>query len=122
MKETDYMCKIDLKDTYFIVPLDKSCRHLVRFLWEGNLYECTCLCFGLGLVPRVFSEILKVPILIFLRLNIRILIYQDDILLISQSINRETSSRKRHCNLSPSTFGICNGLKKVSHGTGTNNR
>ena len=39
---------------------------------------------------------------------------------MSQSI--ETSSRKRHRNLSPSTFGIYNELKKVSHGTGTDNR
>ena len=37
MKERDYMCKINLKDAYFTVPLDKSCRHLVRFSWEENL-------------------------------------------------------------------------------------
>ena len=41
---------------------------------------------------------------------------------VNASINRETSSRKRHRNLSPSTFGICNKLKKLNHGTGTNNR
>ena len=33
MKERDHMYKIDLKDDYFTVPLDKSCRHLVKFLW-----------------------------------------------------------------------------------------
>ena len=37
MKERDYMCKINLKDAYFTVPLDKSCRHLVRFSREENL-------------------------------------------------------------------------------------
>ena len=31
MKERDYMYLIDLKDAYFAVLLDKSCRHLVRF-------------------------------------------------------------------------------------------
>ena len=31
MKERDYICIIDLKDAYFTVLLDKSCRHLVRF-------------------------------------------------------------------------------------------
>ena len=30
---------------------------------------------------------------------------------VNVSINRETSSRRRHRNLSPSTFGICNKLK-----------
>ena len=29
---------------------------------------------------------------------------------VNVSINRETSNRKRHRNLSPSTFGICNKL------------
>ena len=89
MKERYYMCKIDLKDAYFIILLDKSCRHLVRFLWEGNLYEFLCLCFGLGPAPRVFTKILKVPTSLLRRLNIRIFIYLDDMLLMS------------HRNLSP---------------------
>ena len=121
VKERDYMCKIDLKDAYFTIPLDKSCRHLVRFLWEGNLYEFLCLCFGLRPAPRVFTKILKVPISLFAPSK-----YQNFDLpgrhVVNVSINRETSSRKRHRNLSPSTSGICNKLKKVSHGTGTNNR
>ena len=88
MKERDYMCKIDLKDDYFAVPLDKSSRHLVRFLWEWNLYEFLCLCFGLGPAPQVFTKILKVPVSLLCRLNIRVLIYLDDMLLMSQSIER----------------------------------
>ena len=62
MKERDYICKIDLKDAYFVVPLDKSCHHLARLLWEGEIYEFLCLCIGLGPVPRVITKILKVPI------------------------------------------------------------
>ena len=88
MKGRDYMCKIDLKDAYFTVPLDKLCRHLVRFLWEGSFYEFLCLCFGLEPAPRVFTKILKVPISLLRRLNIRVLIYLDDMLLMSQSIER----------------------------------
>ena len=87
MKERDYMCKINLKDAYSTVPLDKSCRHLVRFLWEGNIYEFLCLCFGLGPAPQVFTKVLKVPISLLLRLNTRIMIYLD-MLLMSQSIER----------------------------------
>ena len=88
IKERDYICKIDLKDTYFTVPLDKLCRYLVRFLREGNLYEFLCLCFGLRPATRAFTKILKVPIFLLCRLNIRILIYLDDMLLLSQSIER----------------------------------
>ena len=89
MKDTDYMRKISLKDVYFTVPLYRSCRHLVRFLWEVNLYKFQCLCFGLRPAPRVFTKILKVPISLLRRLNIiYILIYLDDMLLMSQSTER----------------------------------
>ena len=94
------------------VPLNKPCRHcetfigIVRFLWEGSLYEFLSLCFGLGQTPWVFTKIFKVPIFLLRRLNIRILIYLDDMSLMSQSIE----SCKIHVNLSPSTFGICNKL------------
>ena len=88
MKERDYMCKIDLKDAYFVVPLDKSCHHLARLLWEGEIYEFLCLCLGLGPVPRVITKILKVPISFFCPLNSRILIYLEDMLLMSESIEK----------------------------------
>ena len=86
MKETDYMCKIDLKDAYFTVPIVKSCRDSVRFLWEGNLYGFLSLRFGLGPASRVFTKILKVQISLMGRINIRILIYLGGMLLMSQSI------------------------------------
>ena len=35
VKERDNICKIDLKDAYFAVPLDKSRRNLVRFYGKG---------------------------------------------------------------------------------------
>ena len=103
----------------------RQCRHLVRFLWERNLYEFLYLCFGLKATPRVFTKfsqyfpkILNIP---FAQSK-----YQNFDLpgrhVVNVSINRKTSSRKRHRNLSPSTFGICNKLKKIGHGTGTNNQ
>ena len=80
----------------------------VRFLWEGNLYEFLCLCFGLEPPTRVFTKSPNIP---FAQSK-----YQNFDLpgrhVFNVSINRETSSRKRHRNLSPSTFGICNKLKK----------
>ena len=89
MKERDYMHKTNLKDVYFTVPLDKSCRHLVRFLWEMNLYKFQCLCFGFRPAPRVFTKILEVPISFLRRLNIvYILIYLDNMVLMSQSTER----------------------------------
>ena len=35
----DKMCKIDLKDAYFAIPLSVKSRKYVRFHWKGLLYE-----------------------------------------------------------------------------------
>ena len=37
------MCKLDLKDTYFCVPLKRESRKYVRFQWVGTLYKFLCL-------------------------------------------------------------------------------
>ena len=81
------MYKIDLNDAYFSVPLLKDSRKLVRFLWAENLYEFLCLCFGLGPAPRIFTKILKVPILVMRHLMIRVIIYLDDLLILGNNMS-----------------------------------
>ena len=54
-----------------------------------------CLCFGLGPAPLIFTKILKIPISLLRRLQIRVIIYLDDMLLMSQTeeellISRDT--------------------------------
>ena len=44
-----------------------------------------CLCFELYLVPRIFTELMKVPISILRRSNILIILILDDILLTARS-------------------------------------
>ena len=83
----DYMCKIDLKDAYFSVPLHKDSRKLVLFLWAGNLYEFLCLCFGLGPAPRIFTNLLKVPVSVLRRLMIRVITYLDYLLILGNSMS-----------------------------------
>ena len=95
LQENDFLLKKDLKDAYFSVPLQQCSRKYVRFVWSGNLYEFLCLCFGLGPAPKVFTKLLKVPIAILRRMNIRLIIYLDDILLMGQTLeeilmNRDT--------------------------------
>ena len=80
------LCKIGLKDAYFSVPLCMSSRKFVRFSWLGNLYELLCFRFGLGPAPRTFSKLLKLPIALLRWLNIRLVIYLDDILLMGKTL------------------------------------
>ena len=80
LQEGDFMCKIDRKDAYFSVAIDKSHRAYLRFVQQGNLYEFLCLCFGLGPAPLIFTKLLKVPIALLRQLNICLIIYLDDII------------------------------------------
>ena len=82
------MCKVDLKDAYFSVSLEKDSRQFVRFLWSENLYEFLCLCFGLGPASRIFTTFLKVLMTILRSINIKIIIYLDDMILIGHSLKR----------------------------------
>ena len=80
----NYVCKIDLKDAYFSIPVHKDSRKAVRFLWAGNLHEFLYLCFGLGPAPRIFTKLLKVPISVLRRLMIRVIIYLDDLFILGK--------------------------------------
>ena len=57
-----YMASVDMKDAYYSIPIRPSDRKFLRFIWEGDLYEFTCLPNGLSCAPRIFTKILKPPL------------------------------------------------------------
>ena len=85
LKEDDFLCNIDLKDACFVVPLHEESQNCVCFEWKDKLYQFVCLCFGLALAPLVFTKLMKNPITVIRRLNWRIIIYLDDILIMAGS-------------------------------------
>ena len=85
LKQDDFLCKIDLKEGYFSVPLNKNSQNFVRFQWSGNMYEFFCLCFGIRPAPRTFTKLLKVPIDLLRWVKIQIMIYLDDMLLMGRT-------------------------------------
>ena len=93
LDQGDFLCKIDLKDAYFAIPLEKTSRKYKRFLWEGDLYKFTCLCFGLACAPQIFTKLLKVPFALLKRLNVRVVIYLDDMLIFGRSIEEAMQAR-----------------------------
>jgi len=90
-----YFASIDLKEAYNLIPIYKEHRKFLRFIWNGKLYEFSCLAFGLSTGPRVFTKLLK-PVIAFLRSNgITLVIYIDDILIIGSSYDDCKSSVDR---------------------------
>ena len=67
--EGNSMCKLDLKDAYFCVPLNKKSRKYLEFLWSSNLYEFIRLYYGLGPASGVFTTLLSIPVGLFHQIN-----------------------------------------------------
>ena len=85
LQKGDWMCRIDLKDAYFAIPICRKHQSLLRFIWGSEMYQFTCLPFGLASAPRVFTKVLR-PVVGFLRLGgVRCVIYLDDLLIMAGS-------------------------------------
>lgn len=54
-----FFVSIDFKDVYLLVFVNKNYRKYLKFIWNGILYYCNVLIFGLVLVFRVFKKIMK---------------------------------------------------------------
>ncbi|KAL0860714.1 hypothetical protein ABMA27_010051 [Loxostege sticticalis] len=95
LTKDSFMVNIDLKEAYFLLPIHKSHRKYLRFIFNENLYEFSCLPFGLSSAPYIFTKILN-PVITELRskgfLSVR---YLDDILCIGRSYNQCVENAKQ---------------------------
>jgi len=81
----DYMASLDLKDAYYLVPVHEEYRKYLHFKFQNNLFQFTCLPFGLCTSPYVFTKIMK-PVMNKLRSSgMLCIIYIDDLLFIKNS-------------------------------------
>ena len=65
----------------------------VSFKRKDLIYQFLCLCFGLGPTPRIFTKLLKVTISLRRKLNVWLIIFLDDILLMAASVKELTLAR-----------------------------
>ena len=91
LKENDWMTKVDLKDAYFMIPIEEVDREMLRFSTQGRLFQFTCLPFSLSCAPWVFTKTLKPAMSLLRELGIRLVVYIDDILVMADS---ETQARE----------------------------
>ncbi len=86
------MTKIDLKDAYFTIPIHTTSRSVLHFSTEQNLYEFSCLPFGLPCAPWVFTKTLKPALTLLKELGIRLVAYIDDIFVLAEIAKDHTSA------------------------------
>lgn len=82
LEQNSFLATIDLKDAYYLVRIRKPDRKYLRFYFDGNLYEFSCLPFGLSTAPYTFTKIMK-PVVGYLRSRGFVsVLYLDDFLFI----------------------------------------
>lgn len=87
VRRNSFFVSIDLKDAYLSVPVNKNHRKYLKFIWNGILYHCNALLFGLASAPTVFTKIMK-PVFAYLRQQgISSFYYIDDSLIEANSFD-----------------------------------
>ncbi|KAN0025830.1 hypothetical protein ACTFIU_000093 [Dictyostelium citrinum] len=85
VKQGYYMVKLDIKKAYLHVLVDPHYRDLFLFVWKGVHYRWKTMPFGLSTTPRIFTKLLR-PVLRMLReLNVSVIAYLDDLLIVGST-------------------------------------
>ena len=97
----------------FVISLSKQSSEYVRFKRSGSLYEFLCLCFGLGPAPKVFNQLLRIPVSLFRRINIQIIVCLDDMSLKGRTLQETVTARNPVIFLSQNLGFVINLKKSV---------
>ena len=121
LEQDGLLCKIDLKNLCFSVPLNNISQKFARFQWSGNKNKFFCLCLGFGPGPRSFTKLLKVPVAVLRRVNIGIIVYLDEMLLMGSTLPEILMVRDTQ-SFCITTFGFCDQPQKISPSSCETNR
>ncbi|KAM9975407.1 hypothetical protein ACTFIW_007675 [Dictyostelium discoideum] len=99
VKQGYYMVKLDIKKAYLHVLVDPQYRDLFRFVWKGSHYRWKTMPFGLSTSPRIFTMLLR-PVLRMLRdINVSVIAYLDDLLIVGSTKEECLSNLKKTMDL-----------------------
>lgn len=87
-----FFTTIDLKDAYYLIPINHHDRKFLKFKFNGKSYVFNSLPFGLSTAPLVFTKILKPVLQYFRERGITLLTFLDDFVLIGCSFEECTKS------------------------------
>ena len=79
----------------FFNPSQPPRQEILRFRWQGKMYQFNCLPFGLSSAPWIFNKATKPVVTILRTLGMRIIIYIDNILVMAPS--KELAQEHTEC-------------------------
>ncbi len=59
MKPGCFMASLDIRDAYYSVPIHKAHQKYLKFQFNDQLFQFTCMPIGLACAPRLFTKLLK---------------------------------------------------------------
>ena len=80
-----FFATVDFKHAYYSVPVCPQERSWLRFIWNTQHYQFTCLPQGLSSAPRIFTKLLKPILAHFRSLGITVSCYIDDCIFIADT-------------------------------------
>ena len=81
----DWLTKVDLKKGYLHVPMNAKYQRYLGFHFGGKNYVFRAMPFGLSSAPAAFTKLLRPVAQLLRQKGLRLVIYLDDILLMSDS-------------------------------------
>ncbi|EAL73800.1 hypothetical protein DDB_G0267326 [Dictyostelium discoideum AX4] len=99
VKQGYYMVKLDIKKAYLHVLVDPQYRDLFRFVWKGSHYRWKTMPFGLSTAPRIFTMLLRPALRMLRDINVSVIAYLDDLLIVGSTKEECLSNLKKTMNL-----------------------
>ena len=85
IRRRDVMTKVDISDFFMHKPIGPPNRRYFRFMYDGRKFQYTAMPFGLCSAPRIATKFLQPAIRRLRRMGIRLVVFIDDILILSRS-------------------------------------
>ena len=80
-----WMSKLDLKNAYWHVPIDRRFKSFLAFQAGENIYRFKVLPFGLNIAPRVFTQMMKHAKKKFMAHGVTLEMYLDNWIVYAES-------------------------------------
>lgn len=80
-----FFYSVDLRDAFYSFSVRRQDRRFLKFYWNNELFQFTCLPNGYRDSPRLFTKFLKPPVYYLRSLGQTLVAYLDDFLGIEES-------------------------------------
>ena len=78
IRSQEWTVSIDIRDAYLHVPMLKAVRKYLRFVVNKQVYQFTCLPFGLATSPREFTKLLRPAVALLWQRGVKLHVYWDE--------------------------------------------